>query len=108
MVVVLVCVLCGRMTTPQPRLSKMADESNRSPPQARSLRLGAHISCTITHGDILRGNVIATDETNEAVVISILINTHHDSLILRSEVARFQLVPKDAHIQDTPLTSGSS
>ena len=52
--------------------SKMADVSNRSPPQARSLPLGAQISCTTTHGDVLRGNIIATDQTNEAVVISIL------------------------------------
>ena len=51
---------------------KMADVSSRSPPQARSLPLGAQISCTTTHGDVLRGNIIATDETNEAVVISIL------------------------------------
>ena len=50
----------------------MADVSNRSPPQARSLPLGAQFSCTTTHGDVLRGNIIATDETNEAVVISIL------------------------------------
>ena len=46
--------------------------------QASSLPLGAHIFCTTTHGDVLRGNVIATGETNEAVVISILkLNVNH-------------------------------
>ena len=41
-------------------------------PQASSLPLGAHISCMIIHKDVLRGHIIVTDETNEAVVISIL------------------------------------
>ena len=63
----------GKPRPPRPTVDqiKMAEVLNRSP-HANSLPLGAYISCTTTHGDVLRGNIIATDETNEAVVISIL------------------------------------
>ena len=34
---------------------------------------GSKLSCTTTHGDTLRGNVIATDDQTKVVVISILL-----------------------------------
>ena len=39
---------------------------------AAALPLGALVSCTTTHGDTLRGNIIATDEATKVLVISIL------------------------------------
>lgn len=34
---------------------------------------GSELSCTTTHGDTLRGNVVATDDQKKVVVISILL-----------------------------------
>lgn len=50
----------------------MAEVANRKSSLAAALPLGALVSCTTTHGDVLRGNVVATDEATKALVISIL------------------------------------
>ena len=41
---------------------------------AAVLTPGSELSCTTTQGDVLRGNVVATDEAVGVVVISILAN----------------------------------